>query len=324
MDGIPVIDLGPSLAGTPEGERHVAAEIGRACREQGFFYVANHGVPEAKLHAIYAAAAEFFALPEAEKMRVAHSHSKHNRGYVPIEGERLDPARPGDAKEAFNIGRELPPDDPGILAGKPFYGPNLWPDLPGFRTALLKYYDAVRALGERLHRSFAIDLGLPPEYFEPLVGDPIATLRVLHYPPHPGVFDGGQYGAGPHTDYGAVTVLAQDDAGGLEVQRRDGAWVSAPPIPGTFVCNIGDCMMRWTNDIYVSTPHRVVNRSGRERYSIAFFLDTTADAFVECLPGCAGPGKPPKYQPISGADFLQWRLQQTYEYKMGETVGEMG
>ena len=317
---ISVIDLSPLLAGTPDGEAHAAAAIGRACRDRGFFYVANHSVPDTLLTRMYTAAKEFFVRPEAEKLRVAHSLSAHNRGYVPFKGETLDPGRPADAKEAFNIGRELLADDPDVLAGKPFMGPNLWPDVPDFRVTLLGYYDAVRRLGELLCRGFAIDLGLPPDYFTPLIGDPIATLRVLHYPPHPGVFDGGQYGAGPHTDYGTVTILAQDDVGGLEVQARDGTWVPAPPIPGTFVCNIGDCLMRWSNDIYVSTPHRVVNRGGRERYSIAFFLDTNADALVTCLPGCSGLERPVRYAPILGADYLRSRLEATYEYGFTESA----
>jgi isopenicillin N synthase-like dioxygenase len=311
---IPIIDLG-----APEGE--ASAAIGRAARDRGFFYVSNHGVAPALLSGIYAAAAAFFAQPDAAKLRIAHSLSPHNRGYVPVDGERLDPSRPSDAKEAFNIGRELPPDHPGIVAKQPFHGPNLWPDLPGFRAAMLAYYGAMRGLGDRLGRAFAIDLGLPPDYFEPLIGDPIATLRLLRYPPHPGTFDGTQYGAGPHTDYGMVTVLAQDDVGGLEVRARDGTWIAAPPIPGTFVCNIGDCLMRWSNDIYVSNPHRVVNRGGRERYSIVYFLDTNADAVVRCLPGCSGPDRPVRYPPISGADFLRSRLESTYEYSLGAAEG---
>jgi isopenicillin N synthase-like dioxygenase len=133
----------------------------------------------------------------------------------------------------------------------------------------------------------------------------------LHYPPHPGAFDGTQYGAAPHTDYGNVTILWQDETGELEVRARDGDWIAAPPVPGAFVCNIGDCLMRWSNDVYVSTPHRVVNRSGRERRSVAFFLDPNADAPVECL----ALGGPPRYPPTTGAAYLKERLDATYAFR---------
>jgi isopenicillin N synthase-like dioxygenase len=312
--GLPVLDLAPLSAG-PAGEAQVAAALGAACREIGFFCVTNHGVPQRLLDAVFAASARFFALPVETKRAVAIERSRHNRGYVPMEGESLDPSRPPDAKEAFNMGRELAPDEPDLLAGKPFHGPNQWPDLPGFRTTLTDYFDAVQGLCVRLHRAIAIDLGLPPGHFDRLIDRPLATLRLLHYPPHPGTFDGGQYGAAPHTDYGNVTVLAQDDVGGLAVQRRDGGWIDAPPMPGAFVCNIGDCLMRWTNDVYVSTPHRVVNRTGRQRYSIAYFCDPNGDAPVECLPTCTGPDRPARYPPTTGADYLRERLDATYAFR---------
>ena len=225
------------------------------------------------------------------------------------------PSRPGDAKEAFNIGRELAPDDPDLLAGVPFHGPNQWPASTRFQGTMLDYFAAQLALCRRLHQAFAIDLGLDPDFFAPAIDRPLAVLRLLHYPPHPGQFDGTQYGAGPHTDYGNVTTLAQDDAGGLEVRERDGTWIDATPIPGTLVCNIGDCLMRWSNDTYVSTPHRVVNRSGRKRYSVVFFCDPNADARVECLPTCVAADRPTRYPPITGAAYLQERLDATYTYR---------
>jgi isopenicillin N synthase-like dioxygenase len=137
-------------------------------------------------------------------------------------------------------------------------------------------------------------------------------LRVLHYPPHPGAFDGNLYGAGPHTDYGGLTLLAQDANGGLEVRRRDGEWIAVDPTPATFVCNIGDALMRWTNDIYVSNAHRVVNRSGRARYSAAFFCEPNPDAVIACIPGCSDPGHPAKYAPVAFADYLRSKLEPTY------------
>jgi isopenicillin N synthase-like dioxygenase len=318
-ESIPVVDLAPLIGDAPGGLEQVAAAIGHACRSRGFFYIRNHGVPDRLIAAVFAQSAAFFAQPVADKEALSITHSRHNRGYVALEGENLDPGRPGDAKEAFNIGRELAPDDPDLLAGVPFHAPNQWPAAPGFRATMLDYFTAQHALCATLHRAFATDLGLGPDFFAGSIDRPLAVLRLLHYPPHPSQFDGSQYGAGPHTDYGNVTTLAQDDAGGLEVRTRDGQWIDATPIPGTFVCNIGDCLMRWSNDTYVSTPHRVVNRSGRERYSVVFFCDPNADARVECLPTCMGEGRPARYPPTTGAAYLKERLDATYSYR--QTAG---
>ena len=314
---IPIVDLAALVANRPGALVGVAAEIGRACRDRGFFYVVNHGVAERLVAEVFAASAKFFASPLAEKEELSITRSRNNRGYVAFEAENLDPNRPGDAKEAYNIGRELRPDDPDLLAGVPFHALNFWPSQPGFRATMLDYFAAQMELCGRLHRCFAADLGLDPAFFARSIDRPLAVLRLLHYPPHPGQFDGSQYGAGPHTDYGNVTTLAQDDAGGLEVRARDGSWIDATPIPGAFVCNIGDCLMRWSNDTYVSTPHRVVNRSGRERHSVAFFCDPNADARVECLPTCTDAGRPARYPPTTGAAYLKERLDATYKYRQG-------
>lgn len=312
---VPVVDLAPLLASSETGLKRVASELGRACRGIGFFYIVNHGIPEAVVADAFAASARFFALPAEVKERVSLATGMSNYGYVGIGRETLDPSRPGDAKEAFNLGREAEPDEAEAHAAGLLHAPNKWPDLPGFKAAMLGYFAAQRRLCERLHRAFAVDLGVGPDFFRAFIDRPMATLRLLHYPPHPGTFDGGLYGAGPHTDYGNVTVLAQDDAGGLEVRMRDGSWIDARPIPGAFVCNIGDCLMRWSNDVYVSTPHRVVNRSGRDRYSIAFFFDPNADATVECLPSCTSADRPSRYPPISGAAYLKERLDATYAHR---------
>jgi isopenicillin N synthase-like dioxygenase len=308
---IPVIDVS-GLSGDEGASAHVAKEIGAACRDVGFFYVVGHPVPPDLSADVFATAATFFALPEAKKRAVLYT-AAGNRGYVPMKGEALDPTRPADLKEAFNIGLELPPDDPDLLAGRGFRAANLWPDLPGFRDTMLAYFDACHALGRLLHRAFAIDLGLAPDFFEAKLDRPMAVLRLLHYPPAPERAELGQLGAGEHTDYGCVTLLATDGVGGLEVRTRSGDWLAAPHVHGAFVCNIGDCLMRWTNDIYVSTPHRVVSPAGRERFSVAFFLDPNPEADIACLPGCATPERPARYRPIRGDAFLMTRLSPTYE-----------
>jgi len=312
-DTIPVIDLKPLYEGGEEGRRAVASQIGEACRGIGFFYIAGHGVPAKLRENVFAMAKTFFESPEALKMRSVYSAKTGNRGYVPMKGESLDPTKAPDLKEGYNIGLDLAPDDPEILANAPLRALNLWPELPGFREIMLEYYNAMWTLGRTLHTAFATELGLATDFFEDKLQRPLATLRLLHYPPSPADIEEGQLGAGEHTDYGCVTLLATDEVGGLEVRTRDGAWLSAPYIPDTFVCNIGDCLMRWTNDLYVSTPHRVVNPSGRERYSVPFFLDPDPDAIVACLPGCATDDNPAKYPPIRGDDYLLSRLNPTYE-----------
>lgn len=312
MDKVPVIDLGPLRGGSARGRAAVACEIGAAARDIGFFAVANHGVSASIVGELFRASRAFFAQPSSVKDRVAIESSPHYLGYAGIGRESLDPARPGDAKESFNMGREVAPDDPDLLAGKPFVGLNQWPDLPGFRAALLAYYEALGPLGELLHSAIAIDLGLDPQFFSGMFARPLSALRLLHYPPHPGTFDGARHGAGPHTDYGNITLLAQDDAGGLEVRTRAGRWIPIEPVAATFVCNIGDALMRWTNDIYVSNPHRVVNRSGKDRYSVAFFCEPNAETLVACLPACSGPDNPAKYAPIAFGDYLRSRLEPTY------------
>lgn len=306
---IPIIDVAPLRQGDVA---EVAADIGRACRETGFFYVTGHGIREDLLKSVFDRAANFFTRDDAEKRQVIYSASS-NRGYVPFKGEALDPGRPSDLKEAYNIGLELPPDDPELAERRMFRAANLWPEMPGFRQTMLDYYDACHGLGRLLHRGFAIDLGLPPDFFEDKLDRPMAVLRLLHYPQAPTRIDKGQLGAGEHTDYGCVTLLATDGVGGLEVRTRSGEWLAAPHVPGAFVCNIGDCLMRWTNDIYVSTPHRVVAPAGRERYSVAFFLDPNPDATIACLPGCATVERPAKYTPIRADQFLLSRLSPTYE-----------
>jgi len=309
---IPIIDVSPLAGGEEAGIRRVAREIGAACRGIGFFYVTGHSVPATLTERAFDASADFFASPGPEKKAVLYS-AEGNRGYVPMKGEALDPGKPADLKEAFNIGLELAGDDPELVAGRMFRAKNLWPAIAGFRDIMLGYFGACHELGRGLHRAFAIDLGLRPDFFDDKLDRPMAVLRLLHYPAAALRPESGQLGAGEHTDYGCVTLLATDGVGGLEVRTRAGAWLKAPHVPGAFVCNIGDCLMRWTNDIYVSTPHRVVSPSGRERYSIAFFLDPNPDAEITCLPGCASAAEPPRYAPIRGDAFLLSRLSPTYE-----------
>lgn len=311
---IPIIDVSELVAGRDAGLRSAAEKIGHACRTTGFFYVINHGVGPNLVEAAFDKSKIFFDLDQQSKNEVSYFRSRHNRGYIGFCQEALDKTKTPDLKEAFNIGLDYAADHPEIVAGKPFRGVNLWPNLPGFRDVTLTYFNAVWKLGRELHRAFALDLGLPKDYFEDKLDQPMATLRLLHYPPVSNLSEAPELGAGEHTDYGNITLLATDGVGGLEVRMRSGEWIAAPLVQEAFICNIGDCLMRWTNDYYVSTPHRVVSPRSQERYSIAFFLDPNPEAVVECLPSCLKPGEQPNYLPIRADDFLRSRLDPTYAH----------
>lgn len=305
---IPILDWQRFLSETTRAE--FAVDLGRACRDTGFFVLTGHGIDAALIDKVFQAADTFFGLPRDEKARLDIRASGTNRGWAEIGTENLDDTSDAfDRKEAFNIGLDLAADDPRILNGEPFRGLNLWPDLPGFRETLLTYFASVHRLGVDLHRPIALDLNLDEAYFAPYLDQPLATLRLLRYPAGGG--DG--IGAGAHTDYGSVTLLITDGEPGLQVQPRGADWIDVPHVAGGFVVNIGDCLMRWTNDIYVSTPHRV-RVPKRVRRSIAFFLDPNPDAVIEALPGTGAP----HYPPVTGAEYLRARLDATYTPETAE------
>jgi isopenicillin N synthase-like dioxygenase len=299
---IPVLDW-RDFATDPDG---FSAQMGQTCRKTGFFLLTGHGIDAGLIQDVFALAEQFFALPEAEKAPLSITANPNNRGWAWLGSEGLDDTTgQRDRKEAFNIGLDLAIDDPRFVAGEPFRGLNLWPDLPDFRTAMLAYYNAVWALGVDLMQPVARDLGLPAGHFASDFNAPMAILRLLSYPAASGQSD--EIGAGAHTDYGALTLLLTDGAPGLQVRPRGRDWVDVPHLPGAFVINIGDCLMRWTNDLYVSTPHRVLPPP-RPRQSVAFFLDPNPDALIAALPGTGDP----KYPPIRGAEYLRSRLEATY------------
>jgi isopenicillin N synthase-like dioxygenase len=285
--GLPVIDVHPLVSGGPEAAcAAVAGQIQSACRERGFFYVTGHGVPAGLLDRLAAAAAEFFALPDPVKLEIAMERGGRAwRGFFPV-GAELTSGRP-DLKEGLYFGAELPADDPRVLAGLPLHGGNLFPrQVPGLRPLVLSYLDALTGLGQAVLRGVALSLGLDAGYFaDSCTADPTVLFRIFHYPPST---DDG-WGVGEHTDYGLLTLLAQDDSGGLQIAAPEG-WIAAPPLPGTFVCNIGDMLDRMTGGWYRSTPHRVRNTTGHGRLSFPFFLDPGFGAEVPPLPERAAAG----------------------------------
>ncbi|MBL8376503.1 MAG: isopenicillin N synthase family oxygenase [Burkholderiales bacterium] len=293
---VALIDL---AAGSPAA---AARALGAAFAGNGFCAVTGHGVPAPVQEAAFAANRRFFALPESVKTRWHIDRSPQRRGFDPVGWQALDPERPPDLKESFYLGVEA-------------IGPNQWPDeglVPGFRAACADYARHMEALARRLMTLIEMALHLPRGHFDAFMRAPICTTRLLHYPPRPAAIAPGQLGCGAHTDWGAISLLAQDDAGGLQVRSAGGDWEDVAPIPGALVVNTGDMMQRWTNDRWPSTLHRVINRaSGRERYSIAYFFDLDADAAIEPLASCVDADHPPRYAPITAGEHLAEMYRRT-------------
>lgn len=285
MAGLPVVDV--SDLRDPGASAASCARVGRdidtACRDTGFLLVTGHGIDRSLRDDLERLSREFFALPDATKAQIAMSRGGLAwRGWFPV-GEELTSGQP-DRKEGVYFGTELPPTDPRVVAGTPLHGPNLFPDEPaGLRPAVLQWIDQVAALGQVLLGGIALGLGLDRDWFaRHLTADPTVLFRVFHYPPG----DTESWGVGAHTDYGLITLLAQDHHGGLQVRSRD-TWIDVPADPYVFVVNIGDMLERMTRGGYQSNPHRVRNLSGADRLSFPLFLDPSWDATVTPLPEAA-------------------------------------
>jgi isopenicillin N synthase-like dioxygenase len=302
---IPVIDLAPARSSDLADRKAIAWEIHKACRDTGFFYVENHGVPEELLSGQLAQARRFFALPLEEKMKLDMSRNRGPSGYEAMKLQTLDLGSPPDLKEGFQFHREA--DSQSTDQG--YRGANLWPDnLPGFREQMDAYHAAVMQLGKRLMGLIALSLDLPEDHFAPGLEDLMCSVRLLHYPPQPAESAYNQLGAGAHTDWGSITMLLQDDCGGLEVQHASGDWIRATPVPGTFIINLGD--------IYHSTMHRVLNNaSNRDRYSVAAFFNPNYNYRVACLPTCLAEGAEPLYPPCTVGGHIREMFERTYGRK---------
>ena len=309
---VPVLDLTNLVHGRPIDA--LARELRSACETTGFFYVANHGVPQAVVEDAFVATQRYFALPLEKRLR-DKIDERFRRGFMPM-GINQHPSYAPDLKESFDYCLDLSLDDPDVAAQRPLHGPNRWPDdLPWFRPKAEAYFDATMALGKQLLKLVALSLAQPQDFFLQWCKKPMVQTRLFHYPPQPVDAAENQLGVAPHTDYGMITILAQDPIGGLEVLKRDGEWVAAPYIEGTFVINLGDLMKVWTNDIFVSNPHRVINRSGRERYSIPTFFNLDYDTPVACLDSCQSSENLPKYKPIKSGDYLVSRFRDVQKFR---------
>jgi isopenicillin N synthase-like dioxygenase len=314
MTSLPVIDVSGLVASSASAVPQVAKAVRAACTGPGFFYISGHGVPDQVIGDAVQEARTFFHLPAEDKRRVAAN--KLHRGWHAMGGALMEGAKNTDRKEFFSIGLELAEDDPAVLAGEALRGPNQWPDFaPGLQPAMSRYYEAMGCLGASLLRAVAVGLDQPTGFFASRYGKPLQRTQAIFYPPQDVGAEEEVFGVAPHTDFGCITLLWQDDNGGLQVrERQSGGWIDAPPLPGTLVVNVGDLLGRWSNDRFASTPHRVVNRSGRERMSIATFYDPDFNALID--PRELGTlDAEAKYEPITAGQHILNRFDQAFGYR---------
>ncbi len=298
---IPIVDFAGFRDGREQDRQAIAAQIDSALQRVGFFYVINHGVPADLLERLYQQTKDFFDLPEQEKLQVSIDKASNHRGYFPMGRENVEPTATVDLKEGFDIGldTEIEGNDEGGMRGA-----NQWPDRPaGLKSTMMAYYDEMHVFAKFLCRAMALALKLPEDAFDEAMRQPESRLRLLHYPPQSGNSDRKRMGAGAHTDCGSLTILSQDEIGGLEVQNNAGEWVPAAPIAGSFVCNIGDFMAYWSDGRFVSTKHRVINASGRDRYSIPLFLNPNFDLAVQGFESLLGTGE--RKEKVSVSTYLR-------------------
>lgn len=299
---IPVIRLGNRT------DAELASEFRAAYGTTGFGYIEDHGVPAELTQAVFEASRQFHALPIEQKMAI--EVNKNHRGYIPINtstdvNSTLADVKKPNQSASFMMMREDAKADPDIYLS----GPNQWPDLPGFRETLETYVTAMSDLGRRLMRIALQAADVTDTSVLRAFDQPTLWLRLLHYPPQPDQSPDDLFGSAPHNDFGCLTLLAQDDVGGLQVRTPAGHWVDAPYRPGALVVNVGDMLHRMSNGRLLSTPHRVINRSGRERYSVPFFFDPHVSTIIEPLPGTGAP----EFEPLLFADFLRAELEAAYD-----------
>jgi isopenicillin N synthase-like dioxygenase len=309
---IPVIDVAALRAGSASALQSVARQMREAAEAVGFFYIRNHGIPQAVLDATDRAARRFFACPLEDKLQV--EPLDRHRGFLSVGQAKMYDKAKIDLKESFIWGLDIAEDDPDYRAGNRMFGPNRWPRfVPEMRPAFNAFFDAANACGKMVLTAFAASLEVAPDYFTRCFAKPVTRGSVVYYPPQPPDAGEDQFGVAPHTDYGTITFVYQDDVGGLQVYssaRRE--WLTAHPIPGTLVVNVGDLLARWTNDSFRSTPHRVVNKSGRERLSIAAFVDP--DFHTPIVP-VVKPGEAARYEAVTCGEYILGRFDKAFAYR---------
>ena len=303
---IPKIDI--SEIEEKEFSRTLLQDFFSAYNKYGFGYIINHGIEKALIEQLFQVSKQFHSQPLSEKMRVALDHN--HRGYIAINtstdvNSKLADVKKPNQSESFMMMREDKSELPDVYLS----GPNQWPKLENFKEVLEKYTCNMTKLGRNLMRLALLSSGVKDLSVMQSLDTPTIWLRLLHYPPISKNSPSDLYGSAPHTDFGCLTILAQDEIGGLQVQTREGEWIDVPKLEGSFVVNVGDMLSRYTNGLLRSTPHRVINKSGKERFSCPFFFDPHTNAVVQPL---KGTGKP-KFSPINFGEFLREELEASYE-----------
>lgn len=312
---IPILDVSRYFAGDLDELPRLGAQLRDAFENVGFYYLRGHGVPRSLIDAAFAQCERFHGQTMEQKLAVRIN--EHNIGYMRLGGSvarssTVNNNTKPSVNEAFFLRRERTPDDPDVIANKRFRGLNQWPaGLPGFRETALAYMTTLEQVGKRLVRIYAVALDLPADYFDPMFAQPNMIQRFTHYPPQP-FYEDNQFSIAPHTDSGFMTLLAPSAVPGLSIRLPDGTWFDAPSDPEAFIVNGGDILRRWTNDRFLSTPHRAINSSGRARYAIPFFFDTHPDTVIACLPTCQSADNPAKYEPITYDAYALWYATRNY------------
>ncbi|MGO3343746.1 MAG: isopenicillin N synthase family dioxygenase [Marinomonas sp.] len=311
---IPLIDLEKLTHSSDSVRLAEVAALDKACREIGFFYLINTGIPSALFQQLMSTAKGYFAQSDEVKRVIDIKNSPNHRGYGRIGEEQLDEVLRADWKETFDMALDLPLTHPLVAKYPKMYGPNQNPTNPDYVEVLQDYYVAAFDVAKKVLTAMAQALSLEDNFFTRCFTNHVTVLRMIHYPPRPQ--SSHHNGAGAHTDYGCVTLLLQDHIGGLQVKNRQNEWVDATPVEDALVVNIGDLMQRWTNDEYISTAHRVVSPlEGVHRYSFPFFVEPDYEANVACVPSCQSLESPAKYEPIFSGDWIQSRFDATYAYR---------
>lgn len=324
MDQVPLIDFSPFLEGSDSGKQKVARKIAEACGAIGFFAIKGHGVEVETVEAFRRVSHDFFSRPVNEKLRAEHPVAGTPRGYRALAGEALGRAGGGEAepdlKEFYHFGRDNWPDEPYYTGdeGRRYFIANRWPEAPaGFADAAMEYYREMEILESHLLHAAAIALEIKETFFDDKIDRHVTAMRVNYYPPQATPAPTGQIRAGAHSDYGMMTILmGENQPGGLQVRTRNGGWIDVETRPEFFVINIGDLLMRWTNDRWLSNLHRVANPPSEvadtsSRISIAFFHQPNYDAVIECIPTCVGADRPALYPPVRSGDYRDIKYQET-------------
>ncbi|HEY4043106.1 MAG TPA: 2-oxoglutarate and iron-dependent oxygenase domain-containing protein [Rhodopila sp.] len=318
---IPVIDFGPHFAGKTGALGALAEALRHACENVGFFYALNHGVPQAVIDRGFAASRRFHALSLDEKLKLRLN--ENNIGYLPMNASvqgasTVHKATKPNQNESFFISHDRGADHPDVLAKAPLRGRNQWPaGKPALREDMMAYFHALRVMCDRMLPGFAVALGVEPDYFAPFFANEAhINLRFLHYPPQEDLSQ-NTFGTAPHTDNSFMTALARTDVPGLAIRLPSGEWFAPPVVPGTFLINLGNVMRRWSNDRFLSTPHGVINESGTDRYSIAYFHSPNPSSVIECLPSCVSADNPARYSPAMYGDLVLDFYRRNYFHQKG-------